>query len=58
MRTSASSAAIMAAFLQGEALSSPYRASLECTCLKGVSLLHSLSFKIRKEEPEDELEYN
>lgn len=48
----------MAAFLQGEALSSPYRASLECTCLKGVSLLHSLSFKIRKEEPEDELEYN
>lgn len=37
-------------------MSFPFRALLECASLKGVSLLHSLSFKIRKEEVEEALE--
>lgn len=37
-------------------LSTILRALLEYTTLKGVSLWHSLSFKIRKEEPKEALE--
>lgn len=55
VRISASSVAA-ANYCLPSALSIVLRALLECTTIKGVSLWHSLSFKIRKKEPEEALE--